>query len=144
MLDVKKSRKSNKPIPKSSMPTPLIDSEQREQNTNIGNSTIKHAFLRLIFKEVQIKAIGTSATETVDVNAATTNNAKNNIAHSWGIGSCVKICGRVIHTRVVPSVPPSMPNDLIAGKIIKPISTAIKNTNDDTVNDVFASFTRDG
>ena len=80
--------------------------------------------------------MSTSASDTVDVRAATTSRKKNSIDHSCVNGICMKISGNVANTRVAPSVEPVIPKAFTAGNMVSPISIATTNTKPDTVKDV--------
>ena len=95
---------------------------------------MRHAFQRDVLKRSLIKATETSAIDTVEVSAATVSSRKNNIDHS-----CVKLIlqntsGRVTKTRVAPlRLSPARPNDVTAGKIIRPIMNATSKSSSETV-----------
>ena len=137
-----KSRKSNIVCPQmvysDHEPT---DKEQIVLKMNSGKMTIKHALVRRTLNRSCTNAIDTSASEIVDVNAATVINRKNSTDHSRVNGICANISGKVTKTRAEPANWWSeSPKVITPGNIIIPIRNATRRSRSDTVRAVRVSL----
>lgn len=120
----------------------IHDSEPKDMahiaaHAAMGSSVTNTAVERLVLYRCWIYAMGTSASDTVDVSAAMRSSAKNAMLHNCVPGIWVNISGSVTNTRVVPETSLSdKPKEVSAGKIIKPISIATSSVLMHTVTEV--------
>lgn len=113
------------------------DSEHMVLRINSGSITVRHADVRRIRNRSCMNAIDTSASDIVDVSAATMRSRKKSDDHNCVRGICANTYGRVTKTSVAPSSPSLLsPNDFTAGNIIIPIITATSISRRDTVTAV--------
>jgi len=72
-----------------------------------------------------LQAMRFSKTAMTVESAAKLMNRKNNEPHSWPSGICSKTLGNVTNTSAGPC-PASTPNDMQAGKMMRPAMSATK------------------
>ena len=81
------------------------DSEHMVLRINSGSITVRHADVRRIRNRSCMNAIDTSASDIVDVSAATMRSRKKSDDHNCVRGICANTSGRVTKTSVAPSSP---------------------------------------
>ncbi len=121
------------------------DSEHSALSATSGSNTAKVALTRLRCRRSCIKAIVTSAIDTQLVRAATSSSTKNRVDQSHGAGRLANTSGSVTNISVAPrSSWSASPNDVTAGNMIKPISTATSSDISDTMPEVLPSLVSAG
>ena len=121
------------------------ESEHIGLSMSKGRVTVSTALTRDMPARFSINATETSASEMVDVNAATVSSRKNSDDHTRVPPIWANISGRVMNTRAEPArLLSCKPNVITAGKMMKPMNMATMRSSSETVTAVRVSFASDG